>query len=150
MKVKKFKSLNDKQIKNIENRFKVNLPVEYKTFLKQVGGGVVEKDEFNQITLDEVNEIIVLDVLYGDDENNEKGNIIFWMEQFEGELLKDAIIIGDDLLQGFLVMICQGENQGIYYWDDSYNFECSDDENNMYWIADTFGEFLNLINMVER
>ena len=149
MKVKKFKNLNDKQIENIENRFKVNLPAEYKSFLKQVGGGVAEKDESNQITLDEINESIVLDVLYGDDEN-EKGNIIFWMEQFEGELLKDAIIIGDDLLQGFIVMICKGESQGIYYWDDSCNFECSDDENNMYWIADTFGEFLNLVNIEER
>lgn len=110
----------------------------------------MEKDEFNQIILDGIKENIVLDVLYGNDENNEKGNIIFWTEQFKGELLEDTIIIGDDLLQGFLVMICRGENQGIYYWDDSYNFESSDDENNMYWIANTFDEFLYLINITER
>lgn len=42
-------------------------------------------------------------------------------------------------------MICDGENQRVYYWDDSYHFEYSDDENKMYWIADTFVGFMKLI-----
>lgn len=106
---------------------------------------MVEKDKFNQIILTEINEKIVLDVLYGDDKRYENANIMFWMSKFDGELLEDAIIIGDDILHGFFVMICDGENQGVYYWDDSYHFEYSDDENNMYWIADTFGSFMKLI-----
>lgn len=133
------------QIDNIERQLKVSLPEEYKSFLRTVGGGVVEKDKHNQIILTEINEKIVLDVLYGDDKRYENGNIMFWMSKFDGELLEDAIIIGDDSLHGFIVMICDGENQGVYYWDDSYHFEYSDDENNMYWIADTFGDFMNLI-----
>ena len=44
------------------------------------------------------------------------------MKRFEGELLEKAVLIGDDLLQGFLVMICDGEDKGIYYWDDSSLF----------------------------
>ncbi len=145
MKIEKFKGLNDEQINNIESKLKINLPEDYKNFLKQIGGGIVEKDESNRIIIDSIGENIVLDVLYGDDANNEKGSIMFWMKQFEGELLADAIIIGDDLLQGFLVMICDGEDKGVYYWDDSYNFESSNDENNMYWIADSFDNFLKEI-----
>lgn len=142
MKIQSFKCLNKEQINKIESQLDVNLPTEYKTFLEQIGGGVVEKDDSNRITISEINEDIVLDVLYGEDEENEKASITFWMKQFEGELLEDAVIIGDDLLQGFLIMICEGENQGIYYWDDSYNFESSDDESNMYGIADSFGELI--------
>lgn len=142
MKIQSFKCLNKEQINKIESQLDVNLPTEYKTFLEQIGGGVVEKDDSNCITISEINEDIVLDVLYGEDEENEKASITFWMKQFEGELLEDAVIIGDDLLQGFLIMICEGENQGIYYWDDSYNFESSDDESNMYGIADSFGELI--------
>lgn len=141
----KFDGLNERQIGNIERQLKVRLPEEYKSFLRSVGGGVVEKDKFNQIILTEINEKIVLDVLYGDDKRYENANIMFWMSKFDGELLEDAIIIGDDILHGFFVMICDGENQGVYYWDDSYHFEYSDDENNMYWIADTFGSFMKLI-----
>ena len=138
MKIKSFKKLTDEQIKKIENRIHVKLPEDYREFLKSTGGGVVEKDETNRIMLKTIGREIVLDVLYGDDENNESGNIMFWMKQFEGEMLENSIIIGDDLFQGFLVMVCDGVNKGIYYWDDSYNFQSSNDENNMYWIADSF------------
>ena len=146
MKIEKFESLSDRQISSIENQLKVILPEDYKNFLKQIGGGVVEKNESNKIVIDEIGQEIVLDVLYGDNQKNEKGNILFWMKQFDGELLESAIIIGDDLLQGFLVLICDGGNKGVYYWDDSYNFETSNDENNMYRIAETFEDLLEQVN----
>lgn len=58
------------------------------------------------------------------------------------ELLEKTIIIADDIIQGFIVLICEGEDKGVYYWDDAYNFETSDDESNVYWIADDFTSFL--------
>lgn len=146
MKIEKFESLSDSQISSIEKQLKVTLPEDYKNFLKQIGGGVVEKDEVNKIVIDEIGEEIILDVLYGDNQKNEKSSILFWMEQFDGELLENSIIIGDDLLQGFLVLICDGENKGVYYWDDSYNFETSTDENNMYRVAESFKELLEQIS----
>lgn len=149
MKIEKFESLSDSQISSIEKQLKVTLPEDYKNFLKQIGGGVVEKDEVNKIVIDEIGEEIILDVLYGDNQKNEKGSILFWMEQFDGELLGSSIIIGDDILQGFLVLICDGENKGVYYWDDSYNFETSNDENNMYRVAESFKELLEQISDVK-
>ena len=50
-----------------------------------------------------------------------------------------------NIIQGFIVIICYGENKGVYYWDDAYNFKNSDDENNMYWIASSFNEFIKLL-----
>ena len=46
-------------------------------------------------------------------------------------------------------MFCHGDNKGIYYWDDAYNFQNSDDENNMYWIANSFNEFIKLLSWYE-
>ena len=45
-------------------------------------------------------------------------------------------------------MICAGEDSGIYYWDDAYNFGTSNDDSNVYWIADSFTEFWNSIGQL--
>ncbi|MFD2388034.1 hypothetical protein [Enterococcus rivorum] len=45
-----------------------------------------------------------------------------------------------------ILIICDGENEGVYYWDDSYHFENSDDEMNTYWIANTFTEFIKMFD----
>ena len=42
-------------------------------------------------------------------------------------------------------MICAGENSGVYYYDDSYYFEESNDEGNVYWIAENFEEFWKML-----
>ena len=62
------------------------------------------------------------------------------------DMMEGAVLIGDDIIQGFIVMFCHGDNKGIYYWDDAYNFQNSDDENNMYWIANSFNEFIKLLS----
>lgn len=36
--------------------------------------------------------------------------------------------------------------KGVYYWDDSYHFDFSEDDMNTYFIADSFSDFLTLIN----
>lgn len=36
-------------------------------------------------------------------------------------------------------------NNGIYYYDDSYYFDSLNDENNVYFIADTFSIVLMLV-----
>ena len=59
--------------------------------------------------------------------------------------LKKTVIIGDSLQNGFIVMICDGNNDGVYYYDDSYYFDESNDENNVYIISNNFTEFLDMI-----
>lgn len=48
-------------------------------------------------------------------------------------------------MQGIIVMICEGEFAGIYYWDDSFQFEESTDEENTYWMAKDFSTFIDMI-----
>lgn len=84
-----------------------------------------------------------MDVLYGIETGSRTSDIQTWMSKFEEDLIDKAIIIGDDIMQGFIVMICEGEFEGIYYWDDSYQFEESTDEENTFWIADDFSSLIN-------
>lgn len=61
------------------------------------------------------------------------------------DLFEKTVIIGDSLQNGFIVMICDGNNDGVYYYDDSYYFDESNDENNVYIISNNFTEFLDMI-----
>ncbi|EIF39597.1 hypothetical protein HMPREF1117_1803, partial [Streptococcus sp. SK643] len=37
------------------------------------------------------------------------------------------------------------ENRGIYYYDDTYEFESSTDDVNAYFLANSFSEFLSMV-----
>ncbi|MDH9144897.1 hypothetical protein PYL34_02610 [Staphylococcus epidermidis] len=86
-------------------------------------------------------------VLYGCDTPYDVTNIEYWMDEYESELIEESIIIGNDLSQGFLVLILLEGYEGVYFWDDGHNFESSNDEENTYFIAETFTNFLKKYNI---
>jgi len=47
-------------------------------------------------------------------------------------------------------MITKGEDKGIYYWDSRIVFENSTEDECVYWIADTFSEFLKILDAYEE
>ena len=55
-------------------------------------------------------------------------------------MLDDAVLIGFDIHQGFLFLIAGGDDARVYYWDDSYVFEESDDDQNVYLLVKDFSE----------
>ncbi|MBE5977520.1 MAG: hypothetical protein E7249_00110 [Paenibacillaceae bacterium] len=69
-----------------------------------------------------------------------------WTNKFSDDMLESSLIIADTLEKGFIILICTGEYKGVYYWDDSYHFESSEDDKNTYFIADSFSDLLTLIN----
>lgn len=146
MKIKKFGSMSKRQIKTIEKKYSLRLPDDYKEFLKTIGGGQLELTEENVIEIRDLDDSITLDLLFGNSAQKE-ATIELWMDKYNDEIPADTIIIGDSIMHGFIVMICSGQDQGIYYWDDTYYFDASDDENNTYFIAETFKEFLKLLNL---
>ena len=106
----------------------------------------MELNEDEAIPISYIDEKIYVSVLYGVDHEFDTANILFWMDLFRDELVDDAIIIGDSIENGIIVLICSGENKGVYYWDHAYTFEQSNDECNTYWIADSFSDFLKLLS----
>ena len=140
-----FGKVQEESIQKIENLFHVVLPEDYTKFLLDFNGGVIFNTEPGEVYLKDIAQFINIDVLYGIDTGKSECDIEYWTDKYFDELLENTIIIGDSLQHGFIVMICAGENVGVYYYDDSYYFEESNDEGNVYWIAENFEEFWKML-----
>lgn len=140
-----FGKVKEESIQKIENLFHVVLPEDYTKFLLDFNGGVILNTEPGEVYLKDIAQFINIDVLYGIDTGKSECDIEYWTDKYFDDLLENTIIIGDSLQQGFIVMICVGENAGVYYYDDSYYFEESNDEGNVYWIAENFEEFWKML-----
>lgn len=140
-----FGKVKEESIQKIENLFHVVLPEDYTKFLLDFNGGVILNTESGEVYLKDIAQFINIDVLYGIDTGKSECNIEYWTDKYFDDLLENTIIIGDSLQHGFIVMICVGENAGVYYYDDSYYFEESSDEGNVYWIAENFEEFWKML-----
>ena len=101
----------------------------------------------SKIYIEDLDEYINIDVLYGIKTKSSTSDINTWMNKLGDDLMEGSIIIGDDLLQGMIVMITEGDFKGIYYWDDSYNFDSSSDDENTYLIFNDFKELLDKIQV---
>jgi hypothetical protein len=141
--IKAFGLINSDNIKNLEIKYNIKIPEDYKSFILENNGGVIS--DGNEISVKGLSSKITMDVLFGINTGNSNTDIMYWTDTYKDDLLSSALIIGDDLMQGFIVMICDGENDGIYYWDDAYNHEESNDEGNTYWLADNFTDFYNFV-----
>ena len=140
-----FGKVKEESIQKIENLFHVVLPEDYTKFLLDFNGGVILNTEPGEVYLKDIAQFINIDVLYGIDTGKSECDIEYWTDKYFDDLLENTIIIGDSLQHGFIVMICVGENAGVYYYDDSYYFEESNDEGNVYWIAEKFEEFWKML-----
>jgi len=140
-----FGKVKEESIQKIENLFHVVLPEDYTKFLLDFNGGVILNTEPGEVYLKDIAQFINIDVLYGIDTGKSECDIEYWTDKYFDDLLENTIIIGDSLQHGFIVMICVGENAGVYYYDDSYYFEESIDEGNVYWIAENFEEFWKML-----
>ena len=140
-----FGKVKEESIQKIENLFHVVLPEDYTKFLLDFNGGVILNTEPGEVYLKDIAQFINIDVLYGIDTGKSECDIEYWTDKYFDDLLENTIIIGDSLQHGFIVMICVGENAGVYYYDDSYYFEESNYEGNVYWIAENFEEFWKML-----
>jgi|AGTN01.2.fsa_nt_gi SMI1 / KNR4 family. len=145
MAIKKFGATEMEQIREIEAAYNLKLPKDYIDFLLEYNGGAIEKDEDCEVYIDSLHNSIHVDVLFGINTVYENANINNWMTLFKDDILKGTLIIGDSIEHGFIVLVCTEKDLGICYWDHTYEFTCSNDESNTYFIADTFTEFINHI-----
>ena len=142
MEIKKFGTASSSAIQRLEQKYDLALPEDYKDFLYNFNGGLFESTTV--VKLKNMGENINLSILFGVEGvgvGDENTNVDFWMSEYGDELPPGVVIIGDALEHGFILLLCEGEESGIYYWDDTRYFKCSSDEGNTYFIAETFTEF---------
>ncbi|EER67767.1 SMI1/KNR4 family protein [Gemella haemolysans] len=147
IKLDKFGFANNGEILMLENEFEVVLPEDYKSFLLQENGGRNTAYRYkNLVRIPQVSEEINIDVMFGVSTNVKNGDIKQWTSEYQDDLFPNSIIIGDTIQHGFIVFwLSKDDNAGIYFYDDTYEFASSTDNMNTYFLANSFSEFLNMV-----
>src|SRR5690625_3092329 len=128
-----FGKASEELIEELEELIGFLLPDEYKEFLREYNGGT-SKVRYSKFFVKELKQEITLDVLYGI-EVKRVFDLSVCFEEFEEDLLPNSLIIGDDPGSGLIVLMTDAENEGVYYWDHSFYFPQSSEEENTYKIA---------------
>lgn len=128
--IERFGTAFIQQIENFERKYHVQVPRWYQEFLLATNGGVLSD---TSLPLLDIQETIDCEILYGFDQED-AFDIDYWMSKYAKELPEGAIIIGDDSLKGFLVLLPEVENTSLVYWDDALSFEESSDGHNAYTV----------------
>lgn len=139
MNIQCFGPLSEDAICKLESALGVTLPGNYREFLKETGGGIVKQDGKNRITIQSIGQTIAVDVFFGYGVT-QNSDILYWNEKYRDEMPDDTVLIGFDVHQGFLFLIADGVDASVYYWDDAYVFEESDDDQNVYLLVKDFSE----------
>ncbi|MBO0950803.1 SMI1/KNR4 family protein [Fibrella forsythiae] len=141
--IKPYGDLSSDELLKLEEKIGFALPSDYRDFLKISNGGRVLNQVFH---VDDLEQDILMNVFYGYNVSQDKVlNLLFWFDKYQDEIPEHSLLIGNDPGGGFILYIPYGEDCGVYYYDDSYFFEQSSDEQNTYFIAETFQEFLGLL-----
>lgn len=140
MNIKGYGNIKKEEIMEFECEIGFTLPDDYKEFLQNFNGGIPEI-KYSTFKLDDLEENIGLQVLYGLN-LNENLDLREWFLEYEDDMLDGCIIIGHGIGFGFVVLINNTENSGVYFWDHSFELDNSSEEENVYKISDTFKEFI--------
>ena len=140
MEIKGYGNVEEEEIFKLEEEIGFTLPNDYKEFLINFNGGVLEV-KYSTFKLNELEENIGLQVLYGLN-LEENLDLREWYEEYEEDLLDDCLIIGHGIGFGFIVLVNSPEVSGVYFWDNSFELENSSEDENIYKISDTFKEFI--------
>lgn len=86
---------SDQEIKDLEEKYMLTLPEDYKNFLKENNGGRCPSYEFeNSIEIKNINEEINVAVLYGIKTGVKNSDIEDWTDEYLDDLFSNSIIIG--------------------------------------------------------
>lgn len=133
-----------KHIDDAMQKLGVAFPKDYCDFLLHQNGCLTTNYEANQVWIASLADYIFIDALFGIDLSDDI-DVVSITEMFSYDMLPETILIGESIQHGFLVLVCHGEDSGVYYWDHTYSFEASTDDANMYWIAESFTGFVEMI-----
>ena len=137
--------LTDARIATLERKLAVVLPADYRMFLKQYNGGRPDPRYFPIHGLDN-NSFGGIQIFFELDCKIQSANIdwnyLTYMRRIPGNLFPIACDDGGNLI----CLSVGGSDKGaVYYWDHD-NEHSPPSYDNVYLIAETFGEFLDSIH----
>ncbi|ELY4323523.1 SMI1/KNR4 family protein [Cronobacter turicensis] len=153
------KMITEADIQRLENRYRISLPEDYKTFLLLNNGFVVKSPDYCNLTYRGVDEgAIAFNALFGMQAKNDYYDVIYNNDELLSELdfIDSKLIIGDDPGGNYFLMVDEQNRKGIFYWDRTHlhaedtlqQFEIpeQDECGNLYRLSDTFTAFFEMIS----
>lgn len=129
---------SEESVATFEREIQFNLPADYRAFLRDTNGGGLQHALIKPRRPGE----LLIDCLFGFGDKDEF-DLRFWLSEFKGELPEKSLIIGSDAGGGFLLLCTEEGSAGVYYYDHSYLFPTSSDDENTYFINSSFSELLS-------
>ena len=141
-----FGGVPSSKVAEFEKEFDLRLPQDYRDFLLSVGGSVADReDETNGIPVEEMRDEVELAILYGIDNSQNDCTAEYWMREYNDEIWPKSVLFGESMASGFFVLVCEGEDTGVWFWDDCWEYEATNEKKNTYFVAKSFTEFINLL-----
>jgi SMI1 / KNR4 family (SUKH-1) len=119
----------------LEHQIGCTLPEDYRSFLILHNGGQPERQILN---VQDCESDIIIDIFFGIEKPH--ADIQFWLNELDDDLKGAFLAIGFDPSSNALLMDKSDGN--IYYWDSARHFPCSSDEENAFWVANSFCDLL--------
>jgi len=142
MKIKGYNNGSKEEILKLEKKYRLKLPQDYINHLIRYNGGDVD-DAY--LYVKDLNEYMLMGYFFGINIENGVADTNKINDEYDDDIPKKSLLIGSDEGSGFLLLVCDGENNGIWYYDHTYFFKQSTDELNTYFICETFTEFLQIL-----
>ncbi|OLF48665.1 hypothetical protein BU202_02020 [Streptococcus cuniculi] len=138
-----FGSLNDLEISKLEQIVAVCFPEDYKSFLVQTNGGI-PKEGYLALKASTLEEDLLINSFLGVNEDD-NFDFVGWNEEYGDELPDSTFIFGIEYGGGMFIHITEGEDKGVYFWDSNWSFPESSEDENVYFLADSFSDFLSMV-----
>ena len=129
-------------IQKLEESFKIKLPEDYKDFLLSYDGADIVDGVFY---VKDLKQKILMGGFYPVKSELDSVDLIYQNKEYGEDIPDNSFLIGSDSGSGWIILIFDGENDGVWYYDHSYFFEQSKDELNTYFICETFTDFLKIL-----
>ncbi|MBX3178925.1 MAG: SMI1/KNR4 family protein [Candidatus Hydrogenedentes bacterium] len=130
----------DADIAKLESDIGFPLPADYKAFLRDMNGAQALDRCFYVRGL---KQDIALHILLGVHPGRNWADLFSSWDEFNEDLPENALIIGLDPGANFLVLLLDGNADGVYYWDHKHFFPQSSDLQNMYFVSESFSFFID-------
>lgn len=134
----------DEIVRSFEDRNRMRLPGDYRKFLLDYNGGLVESGCCN---VQGVGQDVLVQVLLGVGLARDF-DLQGWLSEYREEMPPSALVIAVGAT-GLFILVTEGVHAGVHFWDHAHAFDASLEGGNTYPVAATFAEFVDGLHPVK-
>ena len=149
MRIVSFKTEKAVDVAELEQVAGFSLPEEYKAFLQQFNGGLVDQDEPVALELLGLEETVYLQALFGMDTEIPDFDLFALNAIYEESAPENSMLIGATTDGGLLFILHEDSGMPVLYWDRNLSLEYSTEDENAYFISWSLAEFMGQLGSFE-